>query len=64
MINLITKCPSCGKETKLMVTEQQYKDLNDGKKLIQNIFPDWSPEDRELLITGICSNCWDKMFEK
>lgn len=28
--------------------------------MIQDILPDWSPTERELLISGICNSCYDK----
>jgi|TARA_R110000824_G_scaffold350206_2_gene537140 hypothetical protein len=30
--------------------------------LIQNCFPELSATEREILKTGICEECWDKMF--
>ena len=33
-----------------------------GGELIQNCFPDMSPSDRELLISGTHAACWDKLF--
>ena len=29
---------------------------------IQDAMPDVSPENREMMITGICSSCWKKLF--
>ena len=31
-------------------------------KLIQNFFPKLTPGEREILISGICGKCFDKMF--
>ena len=30
--------------------------------LIQNALPELSADQRELLISGTCGKCWDKMF--
>lgn len=44
------------------MTFQQYKQWKYGKDLVQNIFPEKKPEIREMLISGICPECWKKMF--
>jgi hypothetical protein len=31
---------------------------------IQDAFPTLSPSDREFLMSGICSSCWDQMFKE
>ena len=33
-----------------------------GGELIQNCFPNMSPSDRELLISGTHAKCWDTLF--
>ena len=33
-------------------------------ELIQNALPELSADQRELLISGTCGKCWDKMFLK
>ena len=33
-----------------------------GEGLIQDLMPDVLPENRELLISGICSDCWKAVF--
>jgi hypothetical protein len=35
-----------------------------GGENIQQVFPDMSAEDRELLISGIHPVCWDQLFPK
>ena len=56
------KCPQCGKISTLEMTKEQYEQYKSGDNYIQNIFPNWSPAIREMLITGICPDCWDKMI--
>jgi hypothetical protein len=34
-----------------------------GGELIQNVFPQLSEGDRELMISGNCGECFDEMFE-
>ena len=57
-------CPFCGKISKLKVSTKVWRDgLNAYKNgaLIQNAWPTLSPSDRELILTGICDECWNKM---
>lgn len=58
---IITECKSCKKEYKLEVTKQQLEMRKAGMH-IQDAFPHLSANDRELLMSGICGNCFDKMF--
>lgn len=58
---VITVCPFCGKGHEILVNEDDYYDWDDGK-LAQEAFPYLSAEEREMLISGICPTCWDKMF--
>lgn len=56
---IIRKCPFCGKETRLLVNADQYDKWKAGT-LIQNAFPDMNADDREIIMTGICANCFPK----
>lgn len=38
------------------------RDVCDGSRDIQDIFPDMDPSYREMFISNICPECWDKMF--
>jgi len=58
---VITYCPFCGKAHEIEVNEIDYLDWQDGE-LVQNVFPYLSADEREMLISGICPDCWDKMF--
>lgn len=61
MINLIVTCPFCGKESVVSVfASDYYAWLRSG--LVQDAFPYLSAEERELLISGICPECWEKTF--
>lgn len=35
-----------------------------GGELIQRCFPQLTPDEREILISGICGDCFDKMFKE
>lgn len=54
-------CTLCGEASMLEVKKEQFELWRRGE-LIQTVWPEWSPGERELLITGTHSECWDKMF--
>ena len=56
-------CPKCGQVINVTVEK---KDLNRWARregLIQDIFPYLPPTERELFLSGICEECWKKMFD-
>ena len=38
------------------------KAWNPQKDFIQEYFGELTPEQREMFLTSICSNCWNEMF--
>ena len=54
-------CTSCHKTSEVELESEDVKRWQGGE-LIQNVWPDISAEDRELLMTGIHSICWNTMF--
>lgn len=60
-VTIVTTCPFCGRANEVEVNEMDYLDWDDGL-LVQDAFPYLSADEREMLITGICPTCWDKMF--
>ena len=61
MITLKIICNICGEEFDVDVFSDDYLSWLDGE-LAQNAFPYLAPEARELLISGICPQCWKNMF--
>lgn len=55
-------CQYCNNEYILNISEDQYNKLQEGKELIQNIIPEVNPGIREILISGLCPECWNKVF--
>lgn len=51
----VKKSPFSGKTNEMLIecTVQQVIDYESGKGLIQNIFPDLTPDKREFIMTGI-----------
>jgi len=62
-VTIITACPFCGHANEVAVNEDDYWDWQDGI-LAQDAFPYLSPDEREMLISGICPKCWAKTFEE
>lgn len=61
---LSKECPFCKKtHTMEFDTEALYSGLEKWKAgmRIQDAFPTFNPDQREFLLTGICSKCWDEM---
>lgn len=54
-------CPHCHKLQTIEVNEIQYNDWLAGKN-IQRAFPDLSADQREILMSGICPECWEEIF--
>lgn len=59
----ITKtCQCCDRRFDFFLTVEQIDKLYDGKLPIQNILSNMLAGDRELFISGICGECFDKIF--
>jgi hypothetical protein len=56
-VGISTSCPFCGVKNLVRVPQEQYDNWNSGM-LIQNAMPNMSADDRELLMTGICNDCF------
>lgn len=63
MITLELKCKYCNKIHKIPVFKEDLEKYNKGK-LVQECFPYISTEYRELLISGMCPECWDNLYEE
>jgi hypothetical protein len=55
-------CPSCKKKSSVTVEKADYERWRAGT-VIQNAFPYLSNDEREVLQSGICPICWDKLFK-
>ena len=61
-ITLKKQCHMCSKEFTIEVPTNGYFAWCSGER-IQKAMSDVPPEERELLISGICGKCFDKMFK-
>lgn len=55
------KCPHCGKTSTVELEELAFDNWVGGM-FIQDAFPQMSPDEREVMITGTHPECWDKIF--
>lgn len=55
------KCPDCRTQEVFTVSEYALSEYESGA-LMQKAFPMLNAGQRERLITGICGDCFDKMF--
>ena len=63
-IDYFAECHICHKEVVIPMTAIQYFVYQDrNRPTIQELFPDLSPELREVLVSNTCPKCWDKMFK-
>lgn len=63
LIRVETKpCMQCGKRSYVEMTPEQHHRYYEQQAFVQDVFPDWTPDQRELLITGTHPECWDAMF--
>ena len=52
-------CSECNGTFIIPCTPDQYDRYTNRREVIQNIFPELSPQDREILISGMCGYCFD-----
>ena len=62
-INLDCTCIICVKQKTIQVNKSDYTEYNNGK-LIQLAFPYLNSNDRELIRSGICGDCYDSIFKE
>ncbi len=56
------KCIVCNEATVMDVSADKLARWRAGEH-VQNVWPEWSPDKRELMITGTHPKCWDEMFK-
>ncbi|MGH7792057.1 MAG: hypothetical protein ACREOB_07040 [Thermodesulfobacteriota bacterium] len=61
MIIETMSCPVCGKSEYIGVDKEKYSKWALGEH-IQDVWPEWTADQREMIITGTHPECWDKMM--
>ena len=59
---VVVGCPCCHKATTIQVVEKDYYAWKFDGVLIQNAMPYLPANVREMLISGMCDECQEKMF--
>lgn len=64
MANYQAVC-NCGKIVNVELSYQQYNEIRAGVKKIQDIMPfnQYTAEQREMFVSGMCQECWDELFK-
>ena len=57
-------CAYCSKNYSMPVFKKDLEKYKEGVCNIQECFPYISPEYRELLISGICPECWNNLYNE
>jgi hypothetical protein len=60
-VTIATTCPECNKQSNITVTRKGYDKYIHGE-LIQRAFPELNANQKEMIKSGICQECWDIMF--
>lgn len=55
-------CKMCGKEVDIIADQRGYNKWKKGM-LIQDAMPYLTPDEREILVSGICGECFDNLFK-
>ena len=62
---VVVDCRMCQEFYQIPATPEQQEEMDKPRaerKFMQDIFPELPIEDRELLISGTCGTCWNKLF--
>lgn len=57
------ECPKCGKLSTVHVKASDLDDYYCADVLVQEAFPYLPSKERELFVSGLCGECWDKLFK-
>lgn len=59
----IIQCKLCQSFLVVSFNPDAYEKWQNGEGLIQDLMPDMKIEERELLISKICSDCYDALYD-
>lgn len=58
------QCNVCDNHVTVPVHPMQVHQWRVSGEFVQNYFPDLPLNDRELLLSGTCGSCFDRMFDE
>ena len=61
-MELVRTCPMCRSTHWMKVNGEKYGKYAYGNALIQEVFPDLTPHEREFIKTGYCPECQELLF--
>lgn len=64
IITLEIHCKKCGSQHFIYVDLFKYAKWKEGEGLIQDMLPDLTPSQRELILSGLCNDCFNEMFSE
>lgn len=64
LLTLRGKCSVSGEEWEMTVDKVKYFSWIEGQGKIQDLFSELTPDQREMLMTGITQKGWDMLFPK
>lgn len=59
----VVNCIICGTQHTLNIDATKLSMYNAGFGKIQDLFPELTANERELLVSGICGKCYDSIME-
>lgn len=67
MAHIATRCRCCKNIIQISCSDEtyvaaQFWNAATDPRPIQEVFPDMSPENREMFVSGICPTCWNVML--
>ena len=62
-LKLIVTCISCKKDFNLFINQKDFNDYKTGEFFIQDILHYLNKDDRELIISQTCTDCWNEIFK-
>lgn len=57
---IVRDCTWCDKTQSITVESEEW-DVYQLGALVREAFPDLNPSEREVLVSGICDSCWERM---
>lgn len=64
-MTLLITCPRCGSSSMLEnINLERYNDFKGGRMKVQDAFPGVPDTVREVLLSGLCPGCQEKIFKE
>ena len=64
IMHISKNCVECDKTVEFDIRAEDYDHWKEGGILIEDALWYISPDNREMLLSGICGDCWNKLFSE